>query len=332
MAKKKIALALQGGGSHGAYTWGILERLLEEDRFEITGMCGASSGAMNAAIASYGMHIGGNKGAIDLLNTFWTHVGDGSKQSIIQPSIIDKHHGPGSLDFSIGYHIVNFMISNFSPYDLDPEDKNTNHLRDLLLQLIDFKELRKSKVQVFASATNVLTSKPKVFNHSEITVDTLMASAALPLLYKGIKIDNEIYWDGILLCNPQIQPLIDFTDTKDVVVVKVSPAHFDTVPKTIREIHDRISQISLHASLMAEMKLLYFKNDMVDRGYDMGGKIRKVHFHFHFFLIYLENTNKSIQLDIWIPEYNLALEYQGMVISEISFIPRHPYFNRVFTY
>ncbi len=279
MSKKKIALALQGGGSHGAYTWGILERLLEEDRFDIRGICGASSGAMNAAIVSYGMHIGGNQGAIDLLNVFWTTVANGSKQSFIQPSIFDKLNSPGSLDFSIGYHIVNTIMSNFSPYDLDPTDSNTNHLRDLLLELIDFNELRKSNIQVFASATNVLTSKPKVFKHSEITVDTLMASAALPLLYKAIKIEGELYWDGILLCNPQLDPLINFTDTKDVVVVKVSPAHFNTVPKTIREIHDRISQISLHASLMAEMKLLFYKNELVDKGFDMGGKLRKIFYH-----------------------------------------------------
>ena len=279
MAKKKIALALQGGGSHGAYTWGILERLLEEDRFDIRGICGASSGAMNGAIALYGLHTGGNKGAIKLLDEFWSHIGDGFKQSIMQPSLLDGHKSPGGLEFSPGYHFVNFLTSVLSPYDIDPADTHTHYLKELLVKLIDFKEFRKSKVQFFASATNVLTSKPKIFDLSETTVDTLLASAALPLMYKAVKIDGEFYWDGVYLCNPQIDPLIDFTDTKDVLIVKVSPAIINTIPKTIQEIHNRISQISLHASLMAEMKLLYFKNEMVARGFDMNGKLRKVNFH-----------------------------------------------------
>ena len=279
MQKKKIALALQGGGSHGAYTWGILERLLEEDKFDIRGMCGASSGAMNAAVATYGLHTGGNKGAIDLLEKFWTHIGDGFKQSLMQPSIFDGHKSPGGLEFSPGYHFVNFLSSILSPYDIDPADTHTHYLKELLVKLIDFKELRNSKMQLFASATNVLTSKPKVFNLSEMTVDTLLASAALPLMYKAVKIDGEFYWDGVYLCNPQIDPLIDFTDTKDVLILKVSPAIINTIPKTIQEIHNRISQISLHASLMAEMRLLYFKNEMVDLGYNLNGKLRKVNFH-----------------------------------------------------
>jgi NTE family protein len=279
MRKKKIALALQGGGSHGAYTWGVLERLLEEDKFDIRGMCGASSGAMNAAIVGYGLHTGGNKGAIDLLEKFWTTVGESFTQSMLQPTIFDKFKSPGALDYSPGFHFITFLTSIVSPYDIDPVDTNTNHLKDLLLKLIDFEELRKSKVQLFATATNVLTSKPKVFNLSEMTVDVLMASAAVPLMYKAVKIDGEIYWDGILLCNPQIDPLIDFTDTTDVLIVKVSPSLFDTVPKTIKEIHNRISQISLHTSFLAEMRLLYLKNEMVDLGYDLNGKLRKVNYH-----------------------------------------------------
>ena len=112
-----------------------------------------------------------------------------------------------------------------------------------------------------------------------MTIDTLMASAALPLVYKAAKIDGEYFWDGAYLCNPQITPLIDYTDTDDVLIAKVSPVEIDFIPKTVKDIHNRISQISLHASLMSEMKLLYFKNKMVDRGFDMGGKLRKIHFH-----------------------------------------------------
>jgi NTE family protein len=279
MGKKKIALALQGGGSHGAYTWGILERLLEDDRFEIVGMCGASSGAMNAALAAYGLHIGGNKGAINMLNKFWNRIGEGFKQSIFQPSIFDGFNGKGGLDYSPGVQFLNLLTSVFSAYDLDPHDQMPNHLKDLLLEYIDFEELRKGKCQVFASATNVLTSKPKVFNLSEMTVDALLASAAVPLMYKAVKVDGQPYWDGILLCNPQIDPLIDFTDAKDIVLVMVNPSKIDFVPKKVKEIHNRLAQISLHTSLMAEMRLLQLKNEMVDLGFDLDGQLRKVNYH-----------------------------------------------------
>lgn len=279
MGKRKIALALQGGGSHGAYTWGILERILEENEFEIVGFCGASSGAMNGAIATYGMLKGGNKGAIELLEKFWGTIGDGFIESPMQPSWLDKFMGPGALDYSFGYHFINQLTSMYSPYELDPTGYHTRHLKELLQKLINFDELRKSPVKIFASATNVLTSKPKIFGPDEMSIDALLASAALPLMYKAAKIDGEYYWDGVYLCNPQIDPLIDHTDTNDVLIVKASPAQIDHVPRTIREIHARISQISLHASLMAEMKFLHFRNEMIDRGFDMGGKHRKVFFH-----------------------------------------------------
>ena len=245
MKRKKISLALQGGGSHGAYTWGVLERLLEEDRFDFQGFCGASSGAMNGVVAAYGLHIGGYKKAIELLDQFWSKIGDGFSQSLIKPTILDELFGsPGSLEHSPAFHLTMHFASIVSPYDLDPEDKNTNHLKDLLLETIDFKELRKSKVKIFASATNVITSKPKVFNHEEMTIETLMASAALPLLYKAVKIDGECYWDGIFLCNPQIQPLIDHTKSDDILIVKLCPVETNYIPESIPEIQNRISQIN----------------------------------------------------------------------------------------
>lgn len=279
MSKKKLALALQGGGSHGAYTWGVLERLLEEDRFDIRGFCGASAGALNAALATYGMISNGNKGAIEALNNFWTHISSISHKSLMQPSFLDEHLSPGSLDFSPSYYFINHLLSIVSPYDIDPVDENTNHLKEILEDCIDFKVLQKSKIPLFVSATNVLTSKPKIFGPKEITIDTLMASTAVPLLYKAAKIKGEYFWDGAFLCNPQIDPLINYTDTDDVLIIKVSPVEIDFIPKAAREVHLRVGQISSHASLMAEMKMLYFKNRMVDKGFDMGGKLRKIHFH-----------------------------------------------------
>ncbi len=280
MGKKKIALALQGGGSHGAYIWGILERLLEEDRFDFRGFCGASSGAMNGVLVAYGLHTGGNKRAIELLNAFWTHISAEYKNSsTMQPSWFDQFYSPGSLEYSPSAHFMGNLFVNFSAYQLDPVGAHIRFIREALLRLIDFDELRKSKIPLFASATNVLTSKPRIFDLAEMTVDTIMASSALPILFKAVKINGEIFWDGVFLCNPQIAPLIDHTDAKDILVVKLSPVISNKVPKTIREIAARGGHIGAHTSLMAEMKLLHLKNQLVDRGITMNGKLRKIYYH-----------------------------------------------------
>ena len=277
--KKKIALALQGGGSHGAYTWGILERLLEEDRFDIRGFCGASSGAMSGALVTYGLHIGNNQTAIDLLNAYWTAIGSEYKNSPMQPGWLDQFHSPGSLEFSPSSHFMAQVFTHMSAYQLDPVGEHTRFVKDTLLRLIDFDELRKSKIALFASATNVLTSKPRIFSLSEMTIDTILASAALPIIFKAVEIDGEYFWDGVFLCNPQIEPLIDHTDTTDILIVKLSPVTSNKVPKTIREIAARGGQIGAHTSLMAEMKLLHLKNQLVDRGITMNGKLRKMYYH-----------------------------------------------------
>src|ERR1019366_1045715 len=252
MHKKKIALALQGGGSHGAFTWGILERLLEEDMFNIRGMCGTSAGAMNAAIAIYGLHVNGNQGAIDLLEKFWKRIANGSAYSPVQPSWFEGNLYPGGLDYSPGYQMFNYITSVFSPYDLNPLD--INPIKDILLDLIDFDELKKSEVGLFVSATNVKTCKPKVFNLAEMSADALLASACLPLVFKAVEINGEFYWDGGYMGNPPIYPLIDGTDSSDILILKVNSVVIKEVPKTIKEINDRINEISFNNSLMAEMR------------------------------------------------------------------------------
>jgi NTE family protein len=279
MKKKKIAIAIQGGGSHGAYTWGVLERLLEEDRLDIRGFCGASSGSQVAAVTTYGLHVGGNKGAMDLLGKFWNALGEGHKNSFLQPGILDGELYPGGLDFSPGYHTMSFIAKFFSPYDLDPFDIHPNHLKELLLSLIDFDELRKSKCKLFISATNVKTCKPKVFSPDELTIEALLASSALPVIFKAVEIDGEFYWDGGYLGNPPIYPLIDGTDSDDILTLKINPTFIKKEPKSSKEIHDRIGQISLSTSLMAEMRMLAFQAEMLQHGYDLKGKVRKINYH-----------------------------------------------------
>jgi NTE family protein len=277
--RKKIAIALQGGGSHGAYTWGVLERLLEEDLFDIRGICGASSGAQVAAVTVYGLHVGGNKGGIELLGQFWNALAKGHQHSLLQPSILDDDLYPGGLDYSPGYHMLSNLAKVFSPYDLDPFNIQPNHLKQLLESLIDVNILKNSETKLFVSATNVKTCKPKVFGPNEITMEALLASSALPVIFKAVEIDGEFYWDGGYLGNPPIDPLIDGTDADDILTLKINPTFITKEPTSSKEIHDRIGQISLSTSLMAEMRMLAFQDELLEYGYDLKDKIRKIRYH-----------------------------------------------------
>jgi len=277
MHKKKIALALQGGGSHGAYTWGILERLLEEDTFDIRGICGTSAGAMNGAIATYGLHTNGKQGAIDLLEKFWKRIAQSGAFSPMKSSWMDQSIHPGGLDYSPGYLFFNYLTSVFSPYDLNPLD--INPIKDILLELIDFEELKKSDTQLFVSATNVKTCKPKVFNLTEMSVDALLASSCLPLMFKAVEINGEFYWDGGYMGNPPIYPLIDVNNADDILIIQVNTININEVPKSIKDINDRINEISFNNSLMAEMRMVYFKEKILNIGYDLRGRLRKIYFH-----------------------------------------------------
>lgn len=277
MDKKKIAIALQGGGSHGAFTWGILERLLEENLLDIRGLCGTSAGAMNAAMVAYGLHTGGSEGAIRMLEKFWRKVSHASLFSPMQPTWFDHAGHPADWMFSWGFHWFNFMTQTFSPYQFNPHD--INPLRDILLDLIDFEELRKSETRLFVCATNVKTCKPKVFQLHEMTVDALLASACLPQLYKAVEVNGAYYWDGGFMGNPPIYPLIDHTDSNDILLLKVNPVTIEEVPTTVSEIQDRINDISFNSSLMAEMRMVYFKEKIFKMGINLRGRLRKIHFH-----------------------------------------------------
>lgn len=277
MNKKKIAFALQGGGSHGAYTWGILEKLLEEEIFDIRGICGTSAGAMNGAMLIYGLAKNGNQGAIDTLNTFWNKIGDSSKLSPFQSTWFENHTQNGDLTYSLGFQMFSLLTNAMSPYQFNPMD--VNPLKKLIEEIIDFDVLNSAEAKLFACATNVRKCKPKVFRSPNITVDMLMASACLPMLYKAVEIDGEHYWDGGYMGNPPIYPLIDHTDSNDILLIKVNPFEIDEVPKTVKEIQDRINDISFNSSLSSEMRMINFKERILNIGYDLKGKLRKIYFH-----------------------------------------------------
>jgi NTE family protein len=275
--KKELTLALQGGGSHGAFTWGVLEKLFEEDVFDISGICGTSAGAINAGIAVYGYHKNGTQGAIDLLKDFWERVSQESDYSPIQASLIDKMLSAGNMEYSPVYNMFNIMSRFLSPYQWNP--LNMNPLRDILIELIDFKALKESKMKLFTCATNVKTGEAKIFTLEHVSVDTMLASACLPLLFKAVKVDNEHYWDGGYLGNPPMYPLIRGTDTNDILLVQTNPFKIKKVPHKADEILHRINELSFNSSLIAELWLIEFKNKLLTDGYDMGGQLRHIHYH-----------------------------------------------------
>lgn len=276
--KKKILMALQGGGAHGAFSWGVLDRLLEIEELYIEGLCGTSAGAMNASIAAYGSMLNGKQGARDLLDQFWGRISDLGEMSLVQPTWLDNMIHPGEMYFSPGYHMLSMMTEMMSPYQFNPTDFNP--LRNILLELIDFEKLRQCQdTDLYVCATNVKTCKAKIFHTEEITIDALMASACLPDMFKAVEIDGEHYWDGGFMGNPPIFPLIDGSKCEDIMLVKINPVKIDKVPTTAKEIQDRINEISFNTSMMWEMRIFHFKDKLVRGGFDLGGKLRKVNFH-----------------------------------------------------
>ncbi len=265
MQVKRINLALQGGGAHGAYTWGVLDRLLEDERLEVEAISGTSAGAMNAAVFADGMGRGGRDEAKRALDAFWTNISQASQVGPLQPSPFDQFASGWNLDHSAAFVAFDMLTRMLSPYQLNP--MNLNPLRGALEKSVDFKRLETCRaVKLFISATNVKTGKIRVFTSGEITPDVLLASACLPFLFQAVTIDGEPYWDGGYMGNPAIFPLIYGADTADVVIVQINPLGCDRVPTTATEIMNRVNEISFNSSLMREMRAISFVTDLIDAG------------------------------------------------------------------
>lgn len=276
--RKKISLALQGGGSHGAFAWGVLDRLLEDDRIDIEGIVGTSAGAMNAAVIAHGLVADGNHSARSALRKFWDAVADLGNLSYVQPSWMDHLTSPGNMDYSPGWIMMDLASRIFSPYQLNPT--NYHPLRDLLVEQVDFERLRRSDaVKIFVCASNVRTNRLRVFDNSEISVDAVLASACLPFMFKAIEIDGEAFWDGGYMGNPPIFPIIYNCKSADVLLVINNPISIDKVPQNAREILDRINTLSFNSSLLREMRAINFVNHLVDSGFDDGGRLQKIRVH-----------------------------------------------------
>jgi NTE family protein len=275
---KQINLALQGGGAHGAFTWGVLDRLVEEERLGFDGISATSAGAMNAAVFAYGLSEGGRDGAKKALANFWRRVSHAAAFSPLQPTALDRLFGNKSLENSPAFMLFDMLSRVLSPYQFNP--LNYNPLRDVLAESVDFEKLRMTccPVKLFLSATNVRTGKVRVFGNDEITTDAVLASACLPFLFQAVEIDGDPYWDGGYMGNPCIYPLIYDCESTDVLIVHINPLERRHLPHTAAEILNRINEISFNSSLMREMRAISFVTKLIDSG-QINSKMKRMLIH-----------------------------------------------------
>jgi NTE family protein len=269
--RKVINLALQGGGSHGAFTWGVLDRLLEEEDIFIEGITATSAGAVNAVALAYGLGAGGRKVARSALKNLWERTSVQLSHGPFQASLIDKMSASFGLEHSPGYVLMDALSYFSSPYQYNPF--NYNPLKSVLEEVIDFEILRaQRRVKLFLCATNACTGKLKVFNGVEITPDHVLAASCLPLLMHAVEIDGEYYWDGGFAGNPAIFPVIYECDARDIVVIHLTPLERPQVPTGSRAIMHRMQEISFNSSLIREMRAVAFITKLIDSGKWADGK------------------------------------------------------------
>jgi NTE family protein len=273
---KAINLALQGGGSHSAFTWGVLDRLLEESRLEFEGVTGTSAGAVNAVVFADGLAAGGREGAKEALQVYWQKVSALSARGPWAPSIIDKANPDYGLEHSLGFIFLEPMTHFASPYQMNP--LNINPFKDLLAEAINFERVRQqTAVKLFLCATDVQTAKVKIFYGKEIDVPHLLASTCLPLLMQAVEVEGEFYWDGSYAGNPAIFPLIYNCDARDILMVHITPAERPGVPTTSLSIMNRMQEISFNTALIREMRTIAFLNKQIEDGKLGAGKRMLVH-------------------------------------------------------
>lgn len=275
---RAINFALQGGGAHGAFTWGVLDWMLENEPVRIEGISGTSAGAMNAVAFVSGWQRGGPDGARETLDAYWKAVSRASRASPVQRTIIDRLWGNWSLDWSPGYMMIDLVSRFVSPYEFNP--LNLNPLKELVEGIVDFEAIRDcTSIKLFLSATNVRTGKVKVFRNHEITADHVMASACLPLMFQAVEIDGVPYWDGGFSGNPALWPFFYSTDTEDLLLIQINPIERPETPKTAREILNRMNEITFNSSLIKELRAIEFVDRLVKQGRLEAERYRQIRVH-----------------------------------------------------
>src|SRR3984885_10041515 len=272
-----VDLALQGGGSHGAFTWGVLDRILEEPWLRIDGISGTSAGAMNAVVMADGYEKEGCKGAQVALEKFWRRVSHSARFSPIRRSPLDILLGRWTLDSSPFFVAFVLAARLFSPYDLNP--RGANPLRDILRECVDFERVAKTQIRLFVTATNVRTGRGRVFRNNELSPDVLLASACLPTLFQAIDIDGESYWDGGYSGNPTITPLVRECASHDTLLIAVNPVEREGTPRSAREILDRLNEVSFNATLLKELRMIALLRQVADAGGSAGRNRDEMRIH-----------------------------------------------------
>ncbi len=262
---KRLNLALQGGGAHGAFTWGVLDRLLEDPRLDFEAISGTSAGAMNAVVLTAGLAKDGSDGARQSLHDFWFAVSTAAHASPIRRTPFDILMGNWSLDTSPGLIFFDLVSRLVSPYDFNP--LNINPLREVLEDVVDFNSVRNyPDLKLFISATNVHTGRVRVFQCGEVTADVVMASACLPYIFQAVEIEGEPYWDGGYMGNPVLYPFFYECETADIMLVQINPIERAETPTSAREILNRVNEITFNSSLIKEFRAIEFVTRLIDDG------------------------------------------------------------------
>jgi len=272
-----VDLALQGGGSHGAFTWGVLDRFLEEPWLRIDGISGTSAGAMNAAALAYGYALDGSAGARRALEEFWRRVAEAGRLSPIQRAPIDLIMGRWTLDNSPSYLAIDMMSRLFSPYDLNLT--GWNPLRRILTDGVDFRQIGHSPIKLFITATNVATGRARVFRNHDLTPEALIASACLPTMFQAIEIDGAAYWDGGYSGNPTITPLIRECTSQDTIIVPINPIVRQDLPRAASEILNRLNEVAFNAVLIKELRMMALLRRVASPGDEEGRKWAEMRVH-----------------------------------------------------
>jgi NTE family protein len=250
-----VELALQGGGAHGAFTWGVLDRLLEESWIEIAGVSGTSAGAMNAVVLASGLADGDRDEARRALRAFWNRVSDAGRVGALGQDFLRAFLGNWSFGISPMQIYLDMIGRMVSPYQFNPF--NLNPLRSIVAESVDFERLQSDGgMRVFVAATNVRTGRTRLFTGESLSADAVMASACLPMLFQAVEIDGEPYWDGGYTANPAVLPLIERCASDDLIVVQINPVDRPALPTRAQDIGDRINEISFNSSLMREMQTI----------------------------------------------------------------------------
>ena len=259
-----VDLGLQGGGAHGAFTWGVLDRLLEEKWLRFDGVSGTSAGAMNAAVMADGLAAGGPEQARVALEQFWKRVSDAALLSPLRRGPLEILAGTWTLDYSPVFAALDVASRMLSPYDMNP--MGSNPLRQILADSVDFDRVARAPIKLFVTATNVRTGRGRIFRNADVTPDVLLASACLPTMFQAVEIDGEAYWDGGYSGNPSMAPLIRECHASDTILVQINPIERPGTPKTAREIHNRLNEVAFNAVLIKELRAAALLRKVADPG------------------------------------------------------------------